>query len=350
MTDVYLDRLFRDAGLVELTHLDHSRVWSTWHREPDTLLLAAAQAGKTGNLFTTLNRIDPALLGDYLKAQTGRTARTPDACVSRYTRLFFDLDPARPQGQSSTADELAAAAIRARGLVAKLAALGWPTPLMAMSGNGWHVQYRTALPNNPETREQLRLIYTGLATEFSDDEVQFDRAVRNPARLCTLYGTVKRKGVDHPERPHRRATCQVPRDWRQVHPLQVAGLANLYARQTRQEAPGAATRPARPLGVRGQGDYRSLDVVAWFAAHGAYRGPLAGQVHGVRCPWSGEHSTPSPQNGSDTVVFATAGDGWPGFACKHSHCAGRDIRDVMALWGDADAFCATAFVPLRRAG
>ncbi len=350
MTDVYLDRLFRDAGLVELTHLDHGRVWSTWHNDPDSLMLAASRAGDSGNLFTTLNRINPALLGDYLKAQTGRTARTPDACVSRYCRLFFDLDPARPRGQSSTADELSAAELRARGLVAKLAALGWPTPLMAMSGNGWHVQYRTALPHTPETAEQLRLIYTGLAAEFSDEDVQFDRTVRNPARLCTLYGSVKRKGINHPERPHRQSTCQVPRDWRQVHPRQVAGLANLYARQTRQEAPGAATRPARPLGVRGQGDYRSLDVVAWFAAHGAYHGPLAGHVHGVRCPWSGEHSTPSPQSGSDTVVFATAGDGWPGFACKHSHCAGRDIRDVMALWGDADAFCAATFVPMRRAG
>ncbi len=345
----YLSRLFHDSGVVELWHMDHGRIWSTWHNDPDSLMLAAASAGDSGNLFCTINRIEPALLGDYLKGQAGRTARTPDACIQRYTRLFFDLDPARPKGQSSTADELAAAELRARGLVAKLAALGWPMPLMAMSGNGWHVQYRTALPNTPETSEQLRAIYTGLAAEFSDDEVQFDRAVRNPARLCTLYGSVKRKGVDHPERPHRRATCQVPRDWRQVHPRQVEGLAELYSRQKRQEAPGAATRPARPLGVIGQADYRSLDVVAWFISHGAYVGPLAGNVHGVLCPWSGDHSTPSPRNGSDTVIFVSDGDGWPGFHCKHSHCASRDIRDVLAHWDDADGYCAVAFTPMRRA-
>ena len=350
MNDVYLSRLFHDAGSVELCHMDHGRIWSTWHNDPDSLNLAAASAGATGNLFTTINRIDPALLGDYLKGQAGRNARTPDACIQRYTRLFFDLDPTRPKGQSSTADELAAAATRARGLVAKLAALGWPTPLMAMSGNGWHLQYRTALPNTPETSEQLRAIYTGLAAEFSDDEVQFDRAVRNPARLCTLYGSVKRKGINHPERPHRQSTCQVPRDWRQVHPRQVEGLANLYARQARQDAPGATTRPVKALAAAGQGDYATLDVVAWFAAHGAYVGPLAGPVHGVRCPWSDEHSTPSPKSGSDSVIFANEGDGWPGFHCKHSHCAGRDIRDVLTLWNDGDAFCGATFQPVRRAG
>ena len=348
--NAYLSHLFHDAGTVELCHLDQGRIWSTWHSDAESLQLAVAQVSETGNLFTTLNRIDPARLGEYLKDQAGRTARTPDACIQRYTRLFFDLDPARPRGQSSTADELAEAATRARGLVAKLAALGWPEPLLAMSGNGWHVQYRTALPNTPETTEQLRVIYTGLAAEFSDDAVTFDRAVRNPARLCTLYGSIKRKGINHPERPHRRATCQVPRDWRQVHPRQVAGLSNLFACQVRPRGVGVPRSPTRSPAPEGKGDYATLDVVAWFSAHGAYVGPLTGAVHGVRCPWQEEHSTPSPRNGSDTVIFANDGDGWPGFHCKHGHCSDRDLRDVLALWRDADAFCAAAFVPMRRAG
>ena len=350
MNDVYLSRLFHDAGTVELCHMNRGRIWSTWHSTPDSLTLAAARVSDTGNLFTTLNRIDIGRLNAHLAGQGATMARTPDSAITRYCRLFFDLDPARPKGQSSTTDELAAAELRARGLVAKLAALGWPAPLMAMSGNGWHVQFRTALPNTPETSEQLRAIYTGLAAEFSDDEVTFDRAVRNPARLCTLYGSTKRKGVNHPERPHRQSTCQVPRDWRQVHPRQVDGLANLYVRQSHPVGSGATRGPAKALSAGGKGDYTSLDVVAWFTAHGAYVGPLAGHVHGVRCPWSGEHSTPSPQSGSDTVVFITAGDGWPGFSCKHAHCAGRDIRDVMGLWNDADAFCGAPFQPVRRAG
>jgi hypothetical protein len=346
----YLDRLFADAGTVELCHMAHGRIWPTWHTDTDSLLAAASRVADTGNLFTTLNRLDPGALDAHLAGRQGsQVARTPDACVHRYTRLFFDFDPERPKGQSSTADELAAAQARAMGLVTKLAAIGWPHPLVAMSGNGWHVQYRTALPNTAETSEQLKAIYAGLHGEFSDDEIMFDRSVRNPARLCSLYGSIKRKGVNHPERPHRQSFCQVPTDWRQVHPRQVAGLANLYARQAPQVATAAPKRPATALPEGGKGDYASLDVVAWFAAHGLYVGRLSGHVHGVRCPWSQTHSTPSPKNGGDCVIFESDGESWPGFHCKHSHCQGRGVRDVLTLWGDGDAYCSAAFVT-RRAG
>jgi hypothetical protein len=83
-------------------------------------------------------------------------------------------------------------------------------------------------------------------------------------------------------------------------------------------------------------------VVAWFAAHGLYRGHIRDHLHAVTCPWSEEHSTPSPANGGDTVIFESDG-GWPGFDCKHRHCAERTIRDVMQALGDADAFCAVAY-------
>jgi hypothetical protein len=271
--------------------------------------------------------------------------------VTRFVRLFFDFDPVRPTGTSSTADELAEAEIRAKGLRDRLLALDWSLPAMAMSGNGWHLQYRTALPSTDETREQLAAIYAGLHREFSDDVVEFDRSVRNPARLCALYGSVKRKGPDTPDRPHRRSVIWIPSDWRQVHPRQVAALAGVYARQssqTRSSSDGSAQDARSAIRISGQGNYATLDVVRWFAAHDAYIGHLESNKHAVRCPWSSEHTSPSPKNGSDTIVF-TADGGWPGFFCHHAHCQGRTIRDVMALWGDADRFCTEQFQPRRAA-
>ncbi len=352
MNRLYIERLMADAGQVELCHMAGGRIRSTWHQDTDSLLIEATQAEGTGNLFTSLNRIDPGALAAHRQqaAQAGRASpRTTDACVSRYTRIFFDLDPARPTGQSSAEDELTAAHVRAHGLRSRLAVLGWPEPLMARSGNGWHLQYRTALANTPETGEMLRLIYAGLAKEFGDDEVTFDRAVRNPARLCTLYGSWKRKGSNLPDRPHRQSLAQIPAPWRQVHPRQVEGLANLFAQQSRPRVIGATRSLTTALPPGGKGDYASLDVAAWFAHHGAYVGPLAGHVHGVSCPWQEEHTSPSPKTASDTVIFASAGDGWPGFHCKHGHCAGRDIKDVIRLWGDADNFCTAAFQTRRAA-
>jgi hypothetical protein len=345
-TTVYLDWLVRDAGLVELCQMDDGQLDIGWYDSAPGLLHDARTMAKSGNLFTTINRIDPEALKAYLEGQRrvvpGKVCRTPDAAVTRCCRLFFDLDPARPKATSSTADELADAETRARGLVRRLDLLDWPAPAIGMSGNGWHLQYRTALPNTQETKEQLTAIYSVLHREFSDDVVEFDRSVRNPARLCCFYGSAKRKGPNTPERPHRRSWIHIPGDWRQVHPRQVAALANFYAKQTADIPVRRDDSPVERPAVSGRGDYSSLDVVAWFGAHGAYVGPLVAGKHGVRCPWSESHTTPSPRNGSDSIIYEADG-GWPGFHCSHAHCADRDIRDVMRLWGDADSYCAGEF-------
>ena len=65
------------------------------------------------------------------------------------------------------------------------------------------------------------------------------------------------------------------------------------------------------------------------------------------CPWRGEHSDPQAgllPTGTDTVIFdADRADGWPSFHCSHDHCDGRGIADVIAIWGDADRYCARQF-------
>ena len=88
----------------------------------------------------------------------------------------------------------------------------------------------------------------------------------------------------------------------------------------------------------GTGDYKTLDVAAWFQSHGLYIGAVDGNVHAVRCPWEANHSTEGGKN--DVVIFTGDGSGWPGFHCKHGHCAEIKITDVMEALGDADRFCA----------
>jgi hypothetical protein len=90
----------------------------------------------------------------------------------------------------------------------------------------------------------------------------------------------------------------------------------------------------------GTGDYRTLDIVALFQAHGLYRRQLEDHTHAVRCPWASEHTVKG--GSSDTVIFE-ARDGWPGFYCHHAHCQERGIKDVIALFGDVDRFCARQF-------
>ena len=83
-------------------------------------------------------------------------------------------------------------------------------------------------------------------------------------------------------------------------------------------------------------------MVAWTVAHGAYRFPVGDRVHSVWCPWQGEHTSPHGRTGA-VILEADDSHGWPNFHCHHAHCEGRGIRDLMALWGDVDRYCARSF-------
>ena len=175
--------------------------------------------------------------------------------------------------------------------------------------------------------------------EFSTDEVVFDSSVNNPSRIWRLYGTVNRKGEPTVERPHRRAEIVIPHRWPAVSPEQVYGLAAFFARQHQRRSPASLGQRGP---VTGAGDYRTLNAVTWFQQHGLYRRPLGSGKHAVACPWDTEHSSSDPDCSTATVIWEAA-DSWPTFHCSHAHCDGRGIRDVMALWGDADRYCGRAF-------
>jgi hypothetical protein len=289
-----------------------------------------AELQDTGNLFTSLNVVRQAVDGPV----------TNDHII-RYSRLFFDLDPERPADTSSTNAELATSEERCRHLVTFLRGCGWPIPAKGMSGNGTHVQFRTAMPNTPEVKEQLSVIYSGLKRLFSDDVVKLDTSVKNAGRICTAYGSTKRKGIATTERPHRQSVIVIPASWEQVRHRQVDALANSFAKEIAKERVFRRAETAGSISG-GTGDYTSLDIVRWFQAHGLYNRPLSGHIHGVTCPWSSEHTTASPEDGSDCVIFEADG-GWPGFSCHHSHCSGKGIREVIANLGDASSYCSRSF-------
>ncbi len=328
----YLEALFHDCGIVELRHLGAGKPESGIFDSADALLAAARSLARAGNLYTTLNA--PRLR--IVRNQMGQGALC-DADIAFIVRLPFDFDPSRPADCCSTDEELAAAVAARDAFVRRMHGRGWPLPIVAMSGNGAHAQYRVKLPANSETREAMQALYHGLRDECVDDGVDFDVTVRNPSRIFRLYGSVNRKGPDLAVRPHRQSTVAGPQFWRQVSQRQVMSLADAFARR----AAPTTTSPSRPAApIDGVGDYRTLDVVRWFHAHGHYKRPApdGGGKHFVRCPWVHEHSSADHPAKTDTVIWQAA-DGWPTFHCSHAHCAGRSLRDVLAVWGDADAFC-----------
>ena len=320
----YIDQLIADAGVVELRHFNQGRINSALFDDADKLRQAISAVG---NCFTTLNSLDRSASSSF-----GAKASRDDQVI-KIVKIPFDFDPVRPPGVPSTREELDKAKEKANECARYLRMMGWPDPLMAMSGNGWHLQYRTILPATSQTKAMFKVIYQGLKKMFSDDLVEFDATVRNPSRILRLYGTTNSKGIATDQRPHRKAFHLPIDEWHQVRPRQVEQLAR------RLDKPKQMVQQRELTPITGAGDYSSLDAVRWFSAHGLYEHHLEDNIHAVACPWEHEHSGSSP---NDTIIYETDG-GWPGFYCHHAHCEGRRIRDVIALLGDADQFCTRRF-------
>lgn len=211
-----------DDGVVEVRALDCNGKHAAWdgfatsivsgYFDDGDAFVAAARAldesGAPSGIYATLNPVAPDLLAraaNRLIAVRRKESTTDDAHIVRRRWLLLDFDPARPAGISATKQELTAALAAARRTRTVLAERGWPLPVLACSGNGWHLLYRYDRPNDDAATAFTRALLGSLATEFGDAAVGVDTGVYNASRIVKLYGTVARKGDSTPQRPHRRA-------------------------------------------------------------------------------------------------------------------------------------------------
>jgi len=115
--------------------------------DPERDFLALAEAalslsGKAPAVYFTLNPLRDGIPDK---------ASANDADVMRRGLLLVDCDPEREGTVSSTDAEKKAARSTLIKVVAYLAAEGWPAPVEADSGNGYHALYAVDLPADDET-------------------------------------------------------------------------------------------------------------------------------------------------------------------------------------------------------
>jgi P4 family phage/plasmid primase-like protien len=280
-------------------------------------------------VYFTLNPLKPAILArrrnrvDYAEDQAG------DKDVLARKWLLVDADPVRAVSNiSATAEEKAAAWEVVNEVRNYLAGEDWPDPILADSGNGFHLLYRIDLP--AEDGELVRRCLEALAALFDTDQVQIDRTVFNPARITKLYGTLARKGDDAPERPHRRSgILHVPEDL--GRPVPTEKLQALAAEAPRPEP----SKPhAHPNGT-GSGFEHRLDVPRYLTHHGrAFRTKATPDRLGRtvflldECPFDPAHG------GASEVAIYQGADGKLGAACKHNGCSGRGWQDFKRVIGN----------------
>lgn len=199
---------------------------------------ALALSSSARGVYFSLNPVNPDLLARV--SNRVKTARKGDLAtdkdVLRRQWLLIDIDPCRVGNISSTAEEKAKARTKAQTIKSFLQSRNWPDPILADSGNGYHLLHRIEMPANEE--RPVKAILQALAARFDDEAVKVDTSVFNLGRIVRLYGTWARKGDSTEQRPHRRsAVLEVPAQLTPVDPLLLIMMAEEAAEDDQAHCP-----------------------------------------------------------------------------------------------------------------
>ena len=123
------------------------------------------------------------------------SARFRKADYARRQLLLVDCDPRREADTSSTDAQKAAAQRQALAIREFLRNLGFPEPVLADSGNGYHLLHSIDEPNDEATETLIRNFLAGSAAKFSDEDSNVDTGNFEANRACKLYSTWARRAT-----------------------------------------------------------------------------------------------------------------------------------------------------------
>ena len=292
---------------------------------------ARTKTAKAANIFITLNPIN---MSCYSRKQhdcfiENVQPTTKDNEITALHWLLIDLDPKRMSGVSSSEKELKLAKAKARTIHDFLSDRGFKEPIRAMSGNGIHLVYRFDVPNTAENVAVFENALKVLSEKFSDDEVEVDTTVFNPARICKLWGTIAQKGATTPERPHRKAYIEpsVPSS------VDVNDFTLLQALAAEFEG----NKPSAPVQDIIQTEKKGkFDLQKFISDHNIPVKSVENTPDGTvkyileHCLFDESHK------GKDAAIFQKP-DGSLGYKCFHNSCSDKHWKDVRLLF-EPDAY------------
>tara|TARA_R100001510_G_scaffold48444_1_gene46235 strand:+ start:2654 stop:5110 length:2457 start_codon:yes stop_codon:yes gene_type:complete len=205
------EKLLEEGQIVELRALGVPandgirRTLNGFFDDPYMLARAAAALSNRGakGVYFTPNPITESRktknLNTLVVGSKGKSATDSD--ITRQKWLLIDIDPERPTGVSATQEERFAASDVVYAVRDYLTEQGFPEPVFAESGNGFHLMYEI----EGVTTKLVRDFLEHLASKFDTPRAKVDRLVFNPSRIWKVYGTTPCKGPNTNERPHRKA-------------------------------------------------------------------------------------------------------------------------------------------------
>lgn len=314
-----------------------------WFDDVELAADAAARYDSCKGVYFSLNPPLPELIHrDASNRILQGIQTTSDAQIVSRRWIPIDLDCERPSDISASDDEKKRSFIIVDKIVEYLAEMGFPQPITADSGNGFHLHIPVTLPNDDASKELVKRFLQALSTRFSRDGVKVDESVFNAARIMKLYGTWARKGSNTEQRPHRQSKLLYVPDYLEGGPPAEhdTAKANVLQRVIDDICPpdekptvGFATKHRNGYGHHSPaGDHR-LDVQKWLTSRGIeFRDGVDNQGNKqwfILCPFNPDHGL----NDKDTYVAqSAAGALW--FKCSHDRCKDFRWHDVKQVIGE----------------
>ena len=305
-----LSLLHEPDEIIEIRSIDPKPIISGYFRADSPAIAKEISRYPNRTFYQTMNRVKSAC---YAREQHERLVERPhetttDGDIAGYQWLLIDADPVRPSGVSASREEKEAARRVAGMTMKKLMAMGFSEPVVADSGNGYHLLFH--IHASPKEKQVLADFLAVLDMWFSTEQVKIDTAVFNPARITKLYGTIATKGASTPERPHRRS--RIIRKPEKVEATSMTLIRNIAAE--RQKAVSPQENP------RQRGAASSFDLDHFLSDHHIEvikKIPIStGMKYQLaECPFDSSHKH------GDAAVFAYS-NGSFGFHCFHNSCAG----------------------------
>lgn len=282
-------------------------------------------AGKY-NIFFTMNEVSPEIISrskDHFTKYAKNT--TTDSEIRRRKWILLDFDPVRPAGISSSDEELKAAKACAIKVRKYLTEQGFPEPVFALSGNGYHLLYACDMGNGEQERKTIKQFLEVLDKKFSTEKVKVDCSNYNAARICKLYGTVSCKGDDTEERPHRRSRIIKAPDV--IKQVRLEQLQELIAKM----APDNDQKKVSNRDNKGY-QWKHIPVKDFLIEHGLeiarekeYQGGICYVLKS--CPFNPDHT----DTGAYVIEYP---NGKICAGCHHDSCSDKGWKDLLKLYPD----------------
>lgn len=298
---------------------------SGYYKDTKKLIQDISRYDGVNNIFFTLNAISEDLLArgkDRLIEYASHT--TSDSEIIRREFLLIDVDPKRPAGVSSTDEELKSAEIVVSRVIKYLRSEGFPEPIIACSGNGYHALYKLDLPNNKEVTQLIKDVLYALDDKFSDDKAQVDKTTYNPARITKMYGTIACKGDSTETRPHRRSRIvQSPDKIEVVNEVLLKKVADLYIQKNNN------VKKDKNVSIR-SAKKGSIKMDEWLSRNGIGVFKLKEEVDRnvyvlETCPWNSNHTDKS-------ASITQFHNGAISAKCHHDSCSHENWGSLKELY------------------